>query len=212
MSFLDNSSRLSRIETDLHEDSVHHRIVSKQLKQYEDALKSTRTLLVTTEKTRELLNTLVNHKKRTTLDKIEALVTHGLQTIFENKDYHFRIEAKHVRKQIAYSFVLSDGQHESGDLTSTRGGGVVNVVSFLLAVVVQLMLDPTARTFVLDEKFAHVSARFVPNISELLETLSVRTKIQFLVVSHQSDLVEAADTAYELHKGSDGATKIKRIK
>lgn len=198
------AARLEQAKLAKIKQSIHR----EQLAKLGEALEKSRADLTEAEKARELLNALVNHKKRTTLDKIESLVTFGLQTIFENPNYAFKVNTSIVRKQVAYTFTLSEGGHDSENITETRGGGVVNVVSFLLALVVQLMLDPKARFFILDEKFANVSSMFVPNIADLLATLAKRMNVQFLQVSHQDALTESSDVVYNVQKGADGVARM----
>jgi DNA repair ATPase RecN len=118
------------------------------------------------------------------------------------------VKTDSLRKQVVYSFLLKDPGHESLDIENSRGGGVVNVAAFLLTIVIQLLLDPKARTFILDERFAHVSARFVPNIGELLQELAQRMKIQVLLITHQPELAEAADLVYHFTKSRAGETTL----
>lgn len=205
------SSRLAKLSEAVVKRRLQLDLLEKQLTRAKKDLDATRSSLIIAEKARELLNLLVDARKRQTLDKIEALVTHGLKSVFENTAYKFEVEGKIVRKQLAYVFKLSDGKFESGDIENTRGGGIVNVISFLLAVVVQLLLEREARFFVIDEKFAHVAVRFLPNIADLLKAFAERMDIQFLMISHHAEHIESADVSYKVVKGSDGVSTIKRL-
>ena len=87
------------------------------------------------EKSLEALARLTELKKRETTEKIEVIVTQGLQTILENPTYQFKIEESIKRKQVAYAFkVYSDEIPLGLDILEGHGGGVAAIVSFLLRI------------------------------------------------------------------------------
>jgi DNA repair exonuclease SbcCD ATPase subunit len=120
------------------------------------------------------------------------------------RDYTFRFEWDTKRGQsVAVPVVTLDGV--DADPLDAHGGGLVDVVAFVLRVVVATHARPALRRFmVLDEPFRHLSAEHTDGVGYLLRRLAETTGWQFLVVTHQRELAAHADVAYvvRLHNGA----------
>jgi hypothetical protein len=89
------------------------------------------------------------------------------------------------------------------------GGGVANVVGFVLRLVM-LLLTPGARRFLmLDESFGMVSAEFEPRVAEFLAEVAAKANVQVALVTHSKAYGEHADRHIELEPGPDGSTVVK---
>jgi hypothetical protein len=78
-----------------------------------------------------------------------------------------------------------------------HGGGVADVISFLLRVVVLSLARPRlALVLVLDEPFRHVSLEYLRGCATLLRELNRTAGVQFILVTHKPDLLDAADVVY----------------
>lgn len=132
-------------------------------------------------------------------EKIERLVTHGLQTIFK-EDIYFRIKTRPVGKLVAMDFEIAtslDGAEVATPVLEARGGGIAAVAGFLLRLVVLLLFGVEARPLlVLDEAFAQVSAEYVPSLAEFIRELVEKTPVQIVLITHTDGFLEVADTAY----------------
>lgn len=136
--------------------------------------------------------------------KVEALVTMGLQTVFE-APYEFVIESSIQRNVVSMRFLLrtplKDGGHFETDLYDSVGGGILDVVSFLLRVIVLSMVRPKlSRVLLLDEVFSHVSRAHLTNVAVLLRKLSDSLGLQIILVTHSPELGEGADLVYHVKK------------
>jgi hypothetical protein len=76
------------------------------------------------------------------------------------------------------------------------GGGVQNVVAFLLRVILVKRFK-LAKFLVLDEQFSNVSPEYQPKVSQMLRELA-DLGFTIFAVSHQPMITEAADTVYRL--------------
>lgn len=202
--------RAAQARADLREDHVRAEIASARVADSRERLAQLDAKVTKLAKGKALLNSLVVDGRRDSLAKIEELVTAGLRAVFENDAYSFRIETKPLRDQVLYTFALDDGVHKSTDIVNERGGGVADVVSFILGVVVQLMLDPTARVFVLDERFKGVASVFRPNAALMLKKLAEQLNIQVIQVTHEEELAEGSDVVYRLTRDRNGVARVAR--
>ena len=138
---------------------------------------------------------------------VQDLVQSALSAVFPGK-YDFRMDFVPLRNRTEVSIYLDkDGAHINPEDAS--GGGVVDVVSFALRVV-SWSLSGTSNTLFLDEPFKWVSVGLRPLCAELLHTLSERMNLQVVMVTHDSELVEEADTIFEVDQKRRRSIIVKR--
>lgn len=161
---------------------------------------------------REILASIAKMKREETTNKIERIVTHGLQSVLGDDSVRLRVNEHQTKKNISYQFAIDGKGFTSEDIKNEKGGGIQNLVSFLLSVVITLMLSPSrTRFFVFDEKFAQLSRDYLPATGSLLKELSEHLGCQFLLVTHQQELSDYADIVYELSQSKKGITSATRI-
>lgn len=159
--------------------------------------------MVLLEKTSDVLNSLAKTSREKTIGLIETLVTHALRSIWE-EPFDFRIETVEKRGVTQdQPKLLKDGVEAS--IMDGHGGGIVNVVAFVLRLIFILKKKPALRKVVfLDEPFAYVSANYQPKVGELLRELTEKLGIDMLMVTHQEILESYADLVYTLKATNDG--------
>ncbi len=145
--------------------------------------------------------------------KIEALVTLGLRTVFQ-EDLEFAIVSKTRANRPEFSFVLRstvDGEVLETGILDARGGGVAAVAGFLLRIVVLLLKKDVRRFLLLDETFAQLSAEYEPGLADFLRELVDKTDTQIVLITHSSAYSDVADRAYEFTRPGD-ETKVVQVK
>lgn len=147
---------------------------------------------------RLLLETFSEEAQEALRARVEGLVSRGLQVIF-GSDYGFRVEVGQSRGQAAMLFRIISADGERDPLQS-HGGGIVNVVSFVLRVVVAALTPGLSRCLILDEPFAQLSNEYLEPMAEFLRELVDVTDLQLLIVSHEPEVAAVADKAYRLRK------------
>lgn len=156
------------------------------------------------EKSLASLQKLTDLKKKETTEKIENIISFGLQTIFEDSSYQFKISDSIKRKQVVYDFrVFSDSFNSDNGVSilDSRGGGVVSIVSFLLRLVLMCMMDKKAERFLaLDEPFSNLSENYHENLVVAVKSIAEKLGVQLLVISHQKSLDAFGDVVYELRQ------------
>lgn len=125
------------------------------------------------------------------------VVSQGMTLVFE-RPIQLEIESSFQRDSSAVAFVL----YENGmrmPILGYKGGGYVNVVSFLLRALLLLNARPALRKIlILDEAFENVSSEFTPNVSVLLRKMCDETGVQIILVTQKPELGEFADFVYEV--------------
>lgn len=132
------------------------------------------------------------------IGKIESVVSDGLKLIFD-ADYKLIIERKEGVRGDSYKIVVEkDGF--AGPPLETVGGGVVNVISFLLRVIM-IQRFKLAKLVVLDESMNNVSNSNIGRVSQMLKTLCDDYGYCILAVTHQPALAAVADRVFTVESG-----------
>lgn len=172
----------------------------RSLKKKIDSLLETKTSLVKAQATIDKMTQIISSKG---IGKIESIVTGGLKLVF-GKGTSLVIEKKDGARGTNYKILIKKGD-TIGDPFDSFGGGVVNVASFLLRVIM-IKRFHLQKSLFLDESFNNVSKEYLPKVSELLQTLTNDHKFQITAVTHQPELALAADKVYQVSEGQDGPT------
>ena len=129
------------------------------------------------------------------IGKIEGIVTDGLQRVFGSPHIGLVVEKKETARGSSYRLLVRKGE-TVGNPMDSFGGGVQNVVAFLLRVIL-IKRFKLAPFIALDEQFSNVSPEYQPKVSEMLKALS-RLGFTIFAISHQPTITSAADSIYEV--------------
>lgn len=157
-----------------------------------------------TQATTILTKVSAAHRKLS-VSRIERLVTASLQAVFE-RPYEFRVSIEEKRGQVEAAFSVKEGDLEL-DPTSEMGGGVVDVISITLRVVLwSKRRKRTEAIMAMDEPARMVAEEYIKNVAMMIKKLSGLMSIQFLLVTHRDALAEAADRTFRVRK--DTASRV----
>lgn len=164
----------------------------------------------TARKGTEILQAAIELRRAELRDRVESLVTRGLRAVFRRADMEFFFEARVHGGVVGILPALRStfkGSPIEVGIVEGHGGGVSDVISFLLRVVVLSLARPRlALVLVLDEPFRHVSLEYLRGCATLLRELNRTAGIQFVLVTHKPDLLDAADVVYR-SQIEDGSTR-----
>lgn len=204
----DLQERLSRLKTTF---SIKSEFFSREKEDADKVTEETEACLLQLQQVIDVLSRVAELSRRDTIDKIEQLISFALQNIFREADYKFFIKSTEQKNGVIFSFLLQEAGLPPYPIHEAVGGGVGNVISTFLAIIVSVLQNPKGRRFfVLDERFKHVSSDNQERIAETLRFFSERLNCQFLIISHNKEIIKAGDKIYNFTKVK-GATKAKEI-
>jgi DNA repair protein SbcC/Rad50 len=139
---------------------------------------------------------------------IESIVSMALDAVFpEPYEFEVSFEIK-ANRTVAECWFVRDGQRV--DPMSATGGGAVDIASFALRVVFWSLLYKSKKIrplLVLDEPFRFVSRDLQQKAGMMMKELSDKLGVQFIMVTHNKDLIDAADRVHEVSL-KDGISKV----
>ena len=166
-------------------------------------------LLTNLEGCRELMNIVGTACQEQVKSVVEKLVSEALQAVFGD-NYGFELELKIVRNQPEiYMYVIRDGQKFT--LKEELGGGIVDLVSFVMRIVLWSISTPrSASVMILDEPGKFISKDLQELFGEVIIELSRMLGIQFVVISHEEELIGIADISYKVVL-CEGVSTVERL-
>lgn len=151
----------------------------------------------------ELLKKLIDAEVVEGVSSVESLISEGLKAVFHDQDIGIRTVVEEKRGKINVSFLTSQDGIEGKTLDSF-GGAVSTVQSILLrlSIILRRGLRPI---LLLDESLPAFDRGYIHRMAEFLSTLCSETGVDILLVTHNSDLVDASHHSYKISKNGDRA-------
>lgn len=167
------------------------------------------------------LSSLAMSLQETTLIKIEEILTAVYQFAFETSD-SIVIQLDLKRKVPVASFLIKTkkgGKDVLLNPENQEGGGKVEVIALGLRVAGLILLAPQQdRVLILDEPFRQLSSKSTSQslnkqrAVQLLKSISEKYKIQMIIISHDAEFTQIADTVYNVALNKDGYATTTRQK
>jgi len=167
-------------------DKIHQSLNLTKLR-YEDLLEA-----------RTLMNSVGITAQDSVKTIIEDLVTKALQTVFSD-EYSFVVSNEIIRNKPETILKVNKNGHEFMLKDDLEGGGLLDVVSFALRVILWAFEEKKSRnTIVLDEPGKFISEDKIDLFGLMIKELSSSLDIQFIIVTHEGALIESADIGYKV--------------
>ena len=140
---------------------------------------------------------------------IECLVTHALQAVF-GKEYSFELDSQISRnKPEMEMWVVENGVRYNPK--DEKGGGIIDVVSFALRVVLWTISEPKSNNvLVLDEPFRCISVGITDFLGEMLREISQQLGLQIIMITHSETLAEKGDSRFYVRK-ANGISSVEKL-
>ena len=148
-----------------------------------------------------LLRKYIDQEVTEAVGAAERLLTRGLQAVFNDQDLRVRGDVEVQRGKVAVNLVTiqkrDDGIEIEGLSSDAFGGSVATVESVLLRVFI-ILRRKMRRVLFLDESLPAFDANYVANMGVFLSALCAKLKLDILLVTHNTTLMEAAQHGYRI--------------
>lgn len=152
----------------------------------------------------EIIQTVAQLTQRELEYHVSELVSLALAAVFP-RPYKFVLKFVARRNRSEADLLLEDENGNQVNPLDATGGGVVDVTAFALRVALWSLIRPRPRpVMVLDEPFRFLSTDLMPKAGEMMHEISYRLGIQFLVITHEEELLQAADKVFRITRSGKG--------
>ncbi len=147
-------------------------------------------------KVRAFFQNIAEEVQQEVADTICTITTSALFAVFPDDPYECKIRFQ-VKRNIIEAELYFERDGEEFHPVDDSGGGVIDVASFA-ARVAFIFLSGSKKLLIADEPFKFVSKKHLSKIPEMLKMLSEKLKMQFIIVSHISEIIEGADNVIKV--------------
>jgi len=182
---------------------------NKKIEENISSLKSEWDIL---EKSKQFLINFTEDMRDKIKVKLESLANSGLAAVFTDKKMEFMIVSNKTKQGLKYDlYVATDGTITP--LTDAKGGGVLDVITLCLRIsFVKLFSGQLRQTIILDEPFKNLDGVRLQNAVTWLAQVSKELDIQFIIITHISDLIDIADKTFAFVLNKDNVTEVVEYK
>lgn len=136
---------------------------------------------------------------------IEEIVNCAIDAVFPDQ-YQFNSNFVSKRDQTECEISLIKDDEKMNPMTD-NGGGVVDVLAFALRIALwNIQRGEKLNTIILDEPFRFLSQNLKSKASEMIQDLSKKLNIQFIIVTHDQEIINIADQGFIVTKNNDVST------
>ncbi len=147
---------------------------------------------------------------------IESLVTQALQAVFDEKhEFVMKDGIKRNQPETEF-FVCIDGKLRA--LKGEQGRGIKEVISFCLRIILWAIQSPrTTPTLIFDEPFSKLDKIDLENegrlrrMGKMIKKLSEMLRLQLIIITHEEQLIEIADTAYYVKLLAKDTSQVEKV-
>jgi DNA repair ATPase RecN len=132
------------------------------------------------------------------IGKIESIVSAGLRLVYNDPKMGLVVEKKETARGNSFRLLVQDSK-TIGPAMENFGGGVVNIVSFLLRVIMVKRFK-LAKFIAIDESLNNVGKidNHIVKVSNMLKKLCQDYGFTILAITHEPLLAAAADFVYQV--------------
>ncbi len=188
-------------------------LLTKQIERTEGALERQQTLQDDLIKARWLFSEAAKMTQMKVKDHMESLVTMAIQAVFYEDDYSFVVEFEIKRNKPECLLMVKEGDMEPFIPKEDQGGGMIDVVSFALRVVMWSMEKPRSRPlFYLDEPGTGIGedGGLLRLFGQMVSQISRELGLQIIINTHEEVLAEMADRQFMM-KRVNGVSTVEQV-
>lgn len=135
---------------------------------------------------------------------VETLVTMAIQTVFPEEQYKFVMEFDLKANRSEINLLVQQGEKEPYCPEDEQGGGLLDIISFALRVVMWSLEKPRSRPiFIMDEPFRYCG-KLTPLAGNMAKEVSQKLGMQIIMVTHEDSLSEIADRCWFVKREKGG--------
>lgn len=142
-------------------------------------------------------------------EKVESLVTLAIQSVF-NRPFKFFLVFDRKANKVSCQPIIKEGDSEYIP-KDDMGGGIIDLISFAFRVVLWSLEYPKSRNvFILDEPMKFIGkGDLLEKAGKMLHEVSHRLKFQLIIITHEPELAEISDRAYQVtHNGNQSTVRL----
>ena len=190
---------IKELRSELDQRRGEQRQVEQNLKNSKQRLSEHKQALKKHEEAREIIREVGIKTQQALAFHVSDITSLALQSVFEDP-YELVVDFVQRRNKTECDLYFARDGDRMNPMDAS-GGGAIDVASFALRVASWSMQRPRSRpVIVLDEPMRFLSTDLQPKASEMIQQLSKKLGLQFIIVTHEEELTEQADKIFKVRQ------------
>lgn len=205
------NNKISVLERQLIIDKSNNDNLKEEISKLEEEIEEHQSNLVLGVESVNFIEKTANHERSLIKDKVESVITDALKEIYGN-EYSITFDYTMKRNKTSVDIYLTK-HTKLGDIVRKQGGfggGVSDVISLPLKLLVLLALKNNDKILIADEPGKHMDER-VDKFGFFLKNVCDKLGIQLIILTHHESLAEFGDAVYKVSMIDKITTKVERI-
>lgn len=151
----------------------------------------------------EALKRIMSEMADKGIRSLEKLIQDALNIVFNDRAYEISISVEDKRGVKSLYFILKevvDGVLVESDIRDSVGGSVVTIVS-LVCQIFYIQWMEAKKVIFIDEAFADIAKEYLENLFTLLKVFKEKLGFNFLVITHNAEVLPYCSRIYEVSNG-----------
>jgi len=190
--------KINDLKEDLAEVKAKQKIYGEQIKQHGSDIDFLDEQMRDHEQARDIIILAGEQAQKNFTDRIESLVSSAVQSVYEERDFQCKLILEQKRNRTECRIAVFENDEELNPADDC-GGGILDIISLGIKIVLWYLENPRSRNvMILDEPFRWLGA-LSERAGRMLKELSERLDIQFIIVTHDDNLIPAFDSCYQVN-------------
>lgn len=196
---------IEQIVQEFYEAKARHKFLKESLDNTLNEISAKKKEVDAKIKARWVLTEVATLTQKRFKEKVETLVTMAIKSVFD-RPFQFVLNFERKRNKMECRPEIKElvnGKYRVYDPSEDMGGGIVDIISFALRIVLWSLENPRSRdVIILDEPMKNLG-KLVTLAGQILREISHKLNFQLIIVTHEDALIEVADRAYYVsHDGN----------
>lgn len=191
---------------------VENATLEKQIKQEDSGIKSASKKLVISQDSLQFVENVANSRRASMKEQIESVLSEAVVLVYgASHSVELTYDIKNNRSSVIIELIrkIKDGLVRRQ--MDGFGGGVSDVLSVPLRLLVLLSSRKNAPVCVLDECYKHIDVERIEVVAQFLKDISDKLGLQLIVCSHHEPMYVAADSVWYTTDDGSGKAVVKKL-
>lgn len=187
------------------EAKARHRLLKENLDGLAEKILDEKEQVDQKIKARWVLTEVATITQKQFKTRVETLVTMAIRAVFE-RPFKFLLEFERKRNKMECRPEIKElvnGKWRTYDPTEDMGGGIVDIISFALRIVLWSLEKPRSRNIIIFDEPMKNLGKLVTLSGQILKEISHKLNFQLIIITHEDALIEVADRAYYVSHDGD---------
>lgn len=160
----------------------------------------------------DFIQKCANHQRSIVKDKVQNVISDALKEIYGDQ-YSIQFDYSMKRNKTSVDIYLTK-HTQLGNVIRKQdgfGGGVSDVISLPLKLLVLMALKDNSKILIADEPGKHMDQR-IDKFGYFLRAVSQKLGVQLIILTHHESLAQFADSVYQISMKNEVTTLVQKIK